>query len=275
LVNGEFGQRLADVAQRWRLPFATYAIAWGDSFVLAEIETYLAANPEITWIWYVHSETSTGVLNDLPRLAAICQARGLKLCIDCISSLGVVELDLSGVYLASATSGKALGAVTGLAMVFYNAPLVAAPGQIPSYLDLGSYRKAKGVPFTMNTNLVYALSAALDAFGIRTYGVIAQDGSALRAALRQMGVQVLAREEVASPAVTTIVLPPQVSSVAVGDGLAAHGFLVSYQSRYLVEHNWIQICLMGEYRTDALPDLLRVYEHLAARSSARPEQIVA
>jgi aspartate aminotransferase-like enzyme len=264
-----------DVAQRWRLPFTTYALAWGDSFVLAEIETYLAANREITWIWCVHSETSTGVLNDLPGLAAICRGRDLKLCIDCISSLGVVELDLSGVYLASATSGKALGAITGLAMVFYNAPLVPAPEQIPSYLDLGSYRKAKGVPFTMNTNLVYALSVALDAFGTRIYGVMAHDGSILRAALRQMGVRVLAPEEVASPAVTTIVLPPQVSSVAVGDGLATHGFLVSYQSRYLVEHNWIQICLMGEYRTDALPDLLRVYEHLAARSSARPEQIVA
>jgi hypothetical protein len=44
--------------------------------------------------------------------------------------------------------------------------------------------------------------------------------------------------------------------------LAAHGYLVSYQSRYLVERNWIQICLMGDYRIDALPDLLRVLGYL-------------
>jgi aspartate aminotransferase-like enzyme len=171
---------------------------------------------------------------------------------------------LKQVYLATATSGKALGAVTGLALVFYNTPLAPAPDQLPSYLDLGSYRKADGVPFTTNTNLVYALSVALDTFGERTYPMIAEDGAKLRRSLRKLGVQVLAPEEVASPAVTTIKLPPKVSSVAVGDKLAEHGFLLSYQSRYLVERNWIQICLMGDYRTDALPDLMRVLEYLVA-----------
>jgi aspartate aminotransferase-like enzyme/GNAT superfamily N-acetyltransferase len=262
LINGEFGQRLADMARRWRLPFEPLSIAWGEVFALEAIEAHLAANPETTWIWCVHSETSTGVINDLPGLAAISRDRDIKLCIDCISSLGVVELDLSEVYLATATSGKALGAITGLALVFYNTPLPPAPEQLPSYLDLGSYRNARGIPFTINTNLVYALSAALDIFGTRTYGMMALDGSVLRAALRTLGVSVLAPDEVASPAVTTIVLPESVSSVAVGDGLAAHGYLVSYQSRYLVERNWIQICLMGDYRIDALPDLLRVLGYL-------------
>jgi aspartate aminotransferase-like enzyme len=99
--------------------------------------------------------------------------------------------------------------------------------------------------------------------------MMAQDGIQLRTALRQLGVSVLAADEVASPAVTTIVLPPTISSVAVGDGLAEHGFLVSYQSSYLVEHNWIQICLMGDYRMDVLPDLLRVLSHLVIS----PEQV--
>jgi hypothetical protein len=71
--------------------------------------------------------------------------------------------------------------------------------------------------------------------------------------------------------VITIELPAEVSSVTVGDTLAAHGFLLSYQSHYLVKHNWIQICLMGAYRMDALPDLLRVLCSLLAS----PEQVVA
>jgi aspartate aminotransferase-like enzyme/GNAT superfamily N-acetyltransferase len=266
LINGEFGQRLADEAKRWHLSFDTLVVPWGETFSLDEIDAHLAATPTCSWIWCAHCETSTGVLNDLPGLAALCRARQVKLCVDCISSLGVVKLDLSTIYLASATSGKALGAVTGLAMVFYNAPIAPASQYLPSYLDLGSYRQAAGVPFTMNSNLVYALAIALDTLGTRSYEVMARHGAALRAELRQLGLCVLAPEAVSSPAVTTIVLPSELSSVAVGNELVEHGFLISYQSRYLIARNWIQICLMGDYRMDTLPDLLKVLGHLVERA---------
>jgi aspartate aminotransferase-like enzyme len=271
LVNGEFGRRLEDEARRWQLSFETLAIEWGKSFDLERVDDYLESHPAIGWLWCVHSETSTGILNDIAALAALCQRRNVKFCIDCISSLGVVEIDLSQVYLATATSGKALGAVTGLALVFYNEPVAPAPDRLPSYLDLGAYHKANGIPFTINTNLVYALSVALDTFGERTYRTMSEDAAALRDSLRVMGLTVLAPDAVASPAVTTIVLPPSVSSVTVGDRLAEQGFLLSYQSRYLVERNWIQICLMGDYRTDALPDLLRILGHLVLSA----ERVVA
>jgi aspartate aminotransferase-like enzyme len=271
LVNGEFGERLAATATRWQLDFEVMTTAWGASFALDEVAARLEADTEIGWVWCVHSETSTGLLNDLAGLVALCQAHDRKLCVDCISSLGVVELDLRGVYLATATSGKALGAVTGLALVFYNEVLTPAPTRLPSYLDLGSYRKAGGIPFTINTNLVYALRVALDLFAERTYASIAADGAALRRALAEAGMRVLVPEAVASPAVTTLLLPPALSSVEVGDKLAEYGFLLSYQSRYLVERNWLQICLMGDYRTDALPDLLRLLGHLVPQ----PEGVVA
>jgi len=271
LINGEYGERLRDIAQRWQLSFDTLEIEWGARFAAKDIDSKVAANPSIAWIWTVHGETSTGVLNDFAGLVTISQLHNVKLCVDCISSFGVVDLDLSQVYLATATSGKALGAVTGLAMVFYNHELAPAPQQIPSYLDLGSYREAKGIPFTINSNLIYALSAALDNFDSENYARLAQDGGMLRRALRKMGVNVLAPDEVALAAVTTIVLPPTMSSAAVGDKLAEYGFWLSYRSRYLLERNWIQVCLMGEYRMDALPDLLR----LLALLVPIPEQVAA
>lgn len=265
LVNGEFGQRLQEKARRWQLTFDTFAIEWGGCFDLTVLAQYLVENPQIRWIWAVHSETSTGILNDLPGLSSLCERGDVKLCIDCISSLGVVDIDLRQVYLATATSGKALGAVTGLAMVFYNEPLAAAPEMLPSYLDLGSYRQARGVPFTLNTNLVYALLLALEILQGQVERV-AVDGAELRGELRRLGLTVLASDEVALPAVTTIALPPGISSVEVGDQLTSKGFLLSYQSRYLVARNWIQICLMGEYRTDALVDLVRYLAHLLVGS---------
>jgi aspartate aminotransferase-like enzyme len=149
-------------------------------------------------------------------------------------------------------------------LLFYNAPFTTAPELLPSYLDIAYYRKARGIPFTVNSNLVYALSAALDFFSQRTYELIEKDGVVLREALQVLGLPVVAPEAIASPAVTTLVLPPEVSSVAIGDQLAAHGFLLSYQSRYLVERNWIQICLMGDYRMDVLPTLLQMLGEMVA-----------
>jgi hypothetical protein len=118
LTNGEFGARLVDQARAWRLAFDVVEEPWGRPFDVAAIATRLADDPTIGWLWFVHSETSTGMLNNLPALSRICRERGVKLCVDCISSLGAVPLDLRGIYLASGTSGKALGSLTGLAMVF-------------------------------------------------------------------------------------------------------------------------------------------------------------
>jgi aspartate aminotransferase-like enzyme len=62
-----------------------------------------------------------------------------------------------------------------------------------------------------------------------------------------------------SPAVITIVLPPSVKSVVVGDWLEARGFWISYRSYYLIEQNLIQICLMGEFDEEkvlAFPEVL-------------------
>ena len=81
---------------------------------------------------------------------------------DCISSIGAAAIDLDGVYLATGTSGKALGSYAGLGMVFYNEP-VAPSDRIPRYVDIGFYASRQGVPFTLSSNLVYALAAALEA----------------------------------------------------------------------------------------------------------------
>ena len=53
-----------------------------------------------------------------------------------------------------------------------------------------------------------------------------------------------------------LALPKSVSSQKTGDQLQAAGFLLSYQSEYLRDRNWIQICLMGECSRQSLVALL-------------------
>jgi hypothetical protein len=79
------------------------------------------------WLWFVHCETSTGILNPLGEIQQLCRELELKLCSDCISSVGTVPVLLSGVYLASCASGKGLRSYSGVSMVFHNHEVSAAP----------------------------------------------------------------------------------------------------------------------------------------------------
>ncbi|MGH7888015.1 MAG: GNAT family N-acetyltransferase, partial [Candidatus Binatia bacterium] len=162
LSNGEFGERLVDHARRFRLPFAVHQIEWGEAFRPGNIAAAVERNPRASWLWAAHCETSTGMLNDLAALKRVCAANGLRLAMDCVSSIGAVPVDLDGVFLASAASGKALGAFPGLSMVFHECECVPAPDNLPRSLDLGYYARHGGIPFTLSSNLLDALSAALE-----------------------------------------------------------------------------------------------------------------
>ncbi len=246
LVSGEFGRRLVKNANGAQLVFHTLEIPEGQAFQRLEIERILKANPGIGWVWGTHCETSTGVLNDLEMYKEMCARRGLRLCLDCIGSIGTVPVDLSGIYLASGTSGKGLASMAGLAMVFHNHALRPAPDFLPSVLDLGIYQEGDGIPYTISSNLVRALLAALDTHDWKKRFENVRDWStAIRRKLAAIDAPILAPDSCAMPSIVTIALPESHSAEAVGDALKARGVLVSYRSRYLLERNWIQACMMG------------------------------
>ncbi|HLO26579.1 MAG TPA: GNAT family N-acetyltransferase [Geobacteraceae bacterium] len=246
LVNGEFGERLIDHAERQGLAFETIRFPWGGSYDLSAVERLLAEAGDIAWLWSVHCETSTGVLNDLNGLEAICRRHGTRLCMDCTSSLGTVPVDLGRVYLATSVSGKGLASLPGLSLVFYNHP-VAPDRRLPRYLDLGYYRQKQGVPFTHSSNLVGALRQALVRLDATSrFAAIRRLSVDLRRRLEGAGFCIMGDERHVSPAVISIVLPPELPSLRIGDEMEQRGFLLSCHSGYLVERNIIQICLMGE-----------------------------
>ena len=273
LSNGEFGDRLIDHATRQELKFEVYQIGYGDPLDLAEIRRRLDKNPSLRWLWTTHCETSTGILNDLAALKALCAERGVKLCLDCISSIGTVPVDLSGVYLASCVSGKALASFPGLSMVFYNHELQPST-KLPRYLDLGFYAAQQGVPFTTSSNLLYALQTALKRIDWpEKYAQIAEVGAWLRGKLRELGLQIVAPDAHAAPAVVTIALPPEIPSQVVGAKLKEAGYLLSYNSGYLLRRNWIQVCIMGEWSREHIETLPTVIANLCtAHRTAKKEQ---
>jgi aspartate aminotransferase-like enzyme len=246
LVSGEFGQRLVRSANGAKLFFHILQIPEGEAFDREKIEKMLKMHPDIEWVWGTHCETSTGVLNDLEMYKAVCADHQVKLCIDCISSIGTVPVNLADVYLASATSGKGLASISGLALVFHNHDLKPAPDDLPCVLDLGIYQAGNGIPFTIQPSLLYALLTALKSHDWdKRFEAVKDWSKSIRRKLAEIDVPILAPDACAMPAVVTIALPPVHSSETIGDTLKQHGVLVSYRSDYLRERNWIQACMPG------------------------------
>lgn len=269
LVSGEFGRRLTDHARGAGLDFRILERPWGQPIPPGAVAGALDEAPA-AWLWATHCETSTGELLDLPGLVALCRERGVLPCFDCISSLGLAPVDLSGVAWASAVSGKGVGAFPGLALLLGQQEAAPSRGGLPPALDLERYQAAApGVPFTLGSPLLgalaEALSARLDPGDQEKRG---QLSGRLREALGQRGFLPLVEEKRASPAVTTYCLPPELSSETVGTRLEEEGFLLSFRSSYLLERNWIQVCLMGEVDPgvqEALEELPETFERACRR----------
>ena len=266
LSNGEFGERLVDHARRFDLAFNLLEFPWGQPLDLAAVRSQLERARRPGWLWCTHCETSTGVLTDARRLTALCAEFQVKLCLDCISSVGTLPVDLTGVWLASGASGKGLRSYPGVSMVFYHHAVVPSSKGLPRYLDLGSYAAQERVPFTFSSNLLHALHAAVRRVRWdERFADLGELSAWLRPRLRELGFDLVGDGATTSPAVVTIALPGALNSVRIGQLMHDAGYLISYNSDYLRQRNWIQVCLIGECAREKVVSLLNALNRVCFR----------
>jgi aspartate aminotransferase-like enzyme/predicted N-acetyltransferase YhbS len=273
LVNGEFGERLVRQAVRAGLRPRVLTWEWGRPWDLDEIAAALADEPPGSWLWGVHLETSTGVLNDLPGLVRAAQASGVRVCMDCVSSLGAVPLDLRGVYLATGVTGKALASYAGLSMVFADsaALLPVAPDRLPDSFDLATALATRGPLHTFPSSVVLAAEAALAEYATADrararYEHLATLAASVRGRLRELGLPPLAEEGCAGPGIVTFAPPKDESAEAFVARCREWGFAIGGQSGYLRERGQVQIATMGTLsRQDIEPFFARLERWLGGK----------
>ncbi len=96
----------------------------------------------------------------------------------------------------------------------------------------------------------------------------------LRGRLRELGFNLIEAGGAVSPAVITLVLPPELNSAEVGAQLQESGFLLSCNSDYLQQKNWIQICLMGEIAREKLVSLANALQRVCRNRQPAPSAVV-
>ena len=260
--NGEFGNRIINQARSQKISFVEYKVDLGDELSTINIQQLLEEDSDLKWMYMVHCETSSGVLNDLTEVIKICSHKNIKVLVDCVSTFGIIPLDLRKVYMASVSSGKAIGSLPGLAVVFYNELLKVPENSVPVYLDIWYYIKKEGIPFTLNSNALYALGVAVDIIDVKSrFTDITEKSAWLRRQISQLGYNFFPKDcHSLHPAIITIVMPETMNSVMFGSLLEAHNFLVNYNSEYLVRHNLIQICLFSDLSDDDMNFIIQVIQ---------------
>jgi alanine-glyoxylate transaminase / serine-glyoxylate transaminase / serine-pyruvate transaminase len=117
-VNGVFGRRMAEMAERAGAEVIRVEHAAGEAVDPARIEAALWARGA-KLLAFVHAETSTGVLSDAAALCALAREHGALSVVDCVTSLGGVAVDAAawGADVVYAGSQKCLSAPPGLAPI--------------------------------------------------------------------------------------------------------------------------------------------------------------
>lgn len=217
--NGKFGERWVKVARAYGLDVEVIKAEWGQPLDPEAFRTALEADTakEIRAVILTHSETSTGVINDLETISGHVRAHGTALTIaDCVTSLGAsnVPMDAWGLDVVASGSQKGYMMPPGLSFVAMSERAWQAyeRSDLPKfYLDLGPYRKTAAKnsnPFTPAVNLYFALETALDMMQAEGLEAIftrhGRHRAAAQAGMKAMGLPLYAAEGYGSPAITAV-----------------------------------------------------------------------
>lgn len=259
VANGEFGERLIRQAACAGLNYRALQFRWGEAWSFKTIESEMQYRP--TWIWAVHLETSTGVLNDLRGLTELATQHGAKVAADCVSSLGAVDTCEAGrpLFLASGVSGKALGSYAGLGFVFLSQEaIVQLDGKTvcPTF-DMVAAVRSRGPVSTLPSPLVKAaLQTLRESYDGETsraarYTHYEQLGRCAREMMREAGLELLSAERNAAPTIATFPMP----SAGFAQECLRAGFRIAHESDYLRTRRWGQIATMGNLNRENLAAL--------------------
>ena len=166
VVTGYFGDRLAQMCERYGASVTRLNVEWGRSCDPEALRAQLGATPADI-VAMVHAETSTGVVNPVRELAAIAREHGALTIVDAVTSLGGMPLDVGawGIDAAYSCTQKCLGGPSGLAPVVFGPRALEKRVKCRSfYFDLSlleDYWLRRKYHHTMSSTLVYALYEAL------------------------------------------------------------------------------------------------------------------
>ena len=169
---GTFGNRWKELADGNGVPADKHEVEWGTGITPEVVEEYLATG-KYDCATVTHSETSTGVMNDLEALAPVFRKHPeVVWCVDCVSSFAGVRIDVDrlGIDIMVTSSQKCLALPPGLSLCTFSpraeerAKGVKLRGFYFDLLQLLKFIREKDFqyPSTMSIPHLFALDVQLE-----------------------------------------------------------------------------------------------------------------
>ncbi|MFU7711450.1 2-aminoethylphosphonate--pyruvate transaminase [Aeromonas veronii] len=268
--NGAYGARMGEMARC--LGLRHHELDCGETTrpEPAAIEAMLARHPEITHLAMVHCETTTGMLNPLEEVAALCQRRGIRLIVDAMSSFGGIPIDMGrlGIEFLISSANKCIQGVPGFGFVIARrAALAACAGRARSVsLDLHAQwqtmeQQGGKWRFTSPTHTVLAFAQALreldEEGGIAArHQRYSENQRTLVAGMAALGFAPLLPEQWQSPIITAFYSPahPDYRFADFYQRLKAQGFVI-YPGK-VSQADCFRIGNIGDVTPERVRDLL-------------------
>lgn len=274
IVGGKFGERWSSLLKAYGIPHEALDTAWGTTIEPARLDQALEQNPKITTVFCTHSETSTATIHPVEAFAKITKARGRRLVVDAITSLGVHPLpqDAWGVDVVVCGSQKGLMVPPGLASVSlapWAATAIDGAGLPRFYFDLRKARKnlaAGESAFTPAVSLILAMEEALAMIQEEGLDEVHRRHARLAAAVRRGATAIGFKLFSSSPAnsVTALEPPAGVDASAVVKRLRdVHGMVVAGGQDHM-KGKMIRIGHMGAYDLSDMYAILGALEECVA-----------
>ena len=219
-ANGAYGERMAQIAKQAGKQVVVYHQDYDkvpDAEVVAKI---LAEDPVITHVGMIHSETTSGILNDITAVGQVVKSAGRTFLVDGMSSFGGVDIDVPGIGIdfIISSANKCVQGVPGFSYIICRRDaLMACEGKCGSLsLDLYDQWKTMEVDgkwrFTSPTHVVLAFAKALEELeeegGIPARAKRYRDNNRhLIERMQQMGIRTYIDSTHQGPIITTFYYP--------------------------------------------------------------------
>jgi len=219
---GKFGERWAELNDAFGADYVHHDFGWGNRVEPDELERVLGENGgDFKVVYTTLSETSTGVVNDIERLTQVVHDAGAIIVVDAVSGLGAVPIpqDEWTVDVIAAGSQKALMCPPGLGFASPNQKALDMAAGVENHAYYFDWQKTlkgqrKDPPdsaFTPAVSIFMGLDVALKMIedeGLENvFERHRQLGSAARAAVKALGLEIFGPEDERANVVTAFKVP--------------------------------------------------------------------
>lgn len=279
LSNGAYGERQADICEHAGLKYSICHFPYDRVPDAETVRTQLAQDPEITHVSMVHSETTSGILNDLESVAAVVKGAGKVFIVDAMSSFAGVEIPVAdwGIDFIISSANKCIQGVPGFSFIICRLDeLKKCEGKAVS-LSLDLYDQWKGMydgkwRFTSPTHVVLAFAKALEE--LKAEGGIparnkryTENNRLLISEMEKLGYTTYIDAKHQGPVITTFFYPDDRNYTfsEMYEYIKARGYAI-YPGK-LTEAETFRIGNIGEIYREDIEKLISIYkEFLASRA---------